>query len=248
MNAQLARRALSACALGAAATLVALASLGTPARATETPWSLETDCTTCHDSQATSIVVPTHEALGCSICHSDEDALAEVHSDVDEETRAPRRLKTTDVADAVCLGCHGDGTIAAPDAGQSASGEKTAEAPATTEGNDVDAKATEAAAPTATPSENKAQADADSTKGADQEQDEPGRTALIAATADSTVLTDEKGTTVNPHDLPAVEDHASINCIDCHKGHSSDTIEVSAMKACTLCHHENVFECYTCHE
>lgn len=268
MDARLTKRALGACALGAAALMV-LASLGTSAQAASTPWSPETDCTACHESQATSVAVPTHEALGCTICHSDADALADVHADVDESTRSPRRLKTTDVPDATCLGCHGDGMIAAPQAGQSATDQQDDPATEATDNTDAQASSKDAAdnapkadartdqktgdskADAATSDEKTPDADGNQTtdsKSADSDQAEPGRSALIAATADSTVLTDENGTTVNPHDLPAVEDHASVNCIDCHKGHTDDALEVSAMKTCVLCHHENVFECYTCHE
>lgn len=244
MNARLTKQALGVCGLGAAMALVALTSLGTPVRATESTWSPDADCAVCHESQAASIAVPTHESLGCAICHSDEDALAKVHADVDGSSRSPRRLKTTDVPDATCLACHGDGMIAAPEAGQDTAAEKASE-PA---GADVSRKVADKQASDIPGTKDAGNAEDAATEGIDTEQAEPGRTALIAATAGCTVLTDEKGTKVNPHDLPPVEDHATVNCIDCHKGHSDDTLEDSATKACTLCHHENVFECYTCHE
>lgn len=268
MDARLTKQTLGACALGAVA-LMALASLGTPAQAASTPWSPQADCTACHESQATSVAIPTHEALGCSICHSDADALADVHADVDESSRSPRRLKATDVPDTTCLGCHGDGMIAAPETGQGVGAQKTSDTAEAANSTDAqatpkdaadnadktvpgtDQKAGDSKASADTSGEKAPDADSDQaadSKAIDGDQAKPGRSALIAATADSTVLTDENGTTVNPHDLPAVEDHASVNCIDCHKGHTDDALEVSAMKACVLCHHENVFECYTCHE
>ena len=73
--------------------------------------------------------------------------------------------------------------------------------------------------------------------------------ALAEATADVDVLTDSEGTVVNPHDLPDVADHATISCTDCHKVHTAETktLEQTAMTACTNCHHADVFECGTCH-
>ena len=69
-----------------------------------------------------------------------------------------------------------------------------------------------------------------------------------AATEDSVVLTDVNGTVVNPHDLPAVEDHAGITCASCHKSHEvSESTEKSAKRTCASCHHADVYECYTCH-
>lgn len=71
--------------------------------------------------------------------------------------------------------------------------------------------------------------------------------ALIEATADSEALTDSEGTVVNPHDLPAVKDHKSFTCDACHKMHTSDSPANRAATQCVSCHHEDVYECYTCH-
>lgn len=69
-----------------------------------------------------------------------------------------------------------------------------------------------------------------------------------AATEGSDALTDENGTVVNPHDLPAVEDHAGITCASCHKSHEvSESTEKSADRTCASCHHADIYECYTCH-
>lgn len=208
---------------------------------TSSAWSSSADCALCHSSQVDSAEETAHAILGCVGCHSDEEALATVHEDVDESTRAPRRLKTTEVTADTCLSCHGDGMIAAPSTNtpEEDASEPTEEASKTVEDSD------------ATPAESSsksAEAAPEKGDGNEEAEEEIPHTALISATAACTVLTDENGTTVNPHDLPAVEDHASITCVTCHKGHSSDTIEESAVKACALCHHENVFECYTCHE
>ena len=62
-------------------------------------------------------------------------------------------------------------------------------------------------------------------------------------------LTDDNGTVVNPHDLPDVADHDPITCIDCHVMHKDGDEPVGdvAKAKCISCHHENVFECGTCH-
>lgn len=61
------------------------------------------------------------------------------------------------------------------------------------------------------------------------------------------LLTDDKGTTVNPHALPDVADHDPIGCTDCHTVHKGKTVEETAPAKCLSCHHENVYECGTCH-
>jgi hypothetical protein len=71
---------------------------------------------------------------------------------------------------------------------------------------------------------------------------------LKVATVGTTVLTDDNGTTVNPHDLPQIAEHQeSITCSDCHKMHKPEPIAEVAPKTCTTCHHQNVYECGTCH-
>ena len=228
---QLLQRGAAACAvLGiAAVVLAAQAPTPTPAQAADV-WSSSTDCAACHVSQVQSVEGGSHEILACVGCHNDEKILADVHKAVDASSKMPRRLKKTEVAEATCLGCHGNGMIAAPQAEEKVTSTQT----------DV---------PSEKPNDSGATPDAKTAvqETPDAEEVIPHE-ALIAATAASTALTDENGTVVNPHDLPAVEDHASLTCVSCHKGHADDTIEESAMKACVLCHHESVFECYTCHE
>ena len=72
---------------------------------------------------------------------------------------------------------------------------------------------------------------------------------VAALTADSTALTDDKGTVVNPHERPAGEKHEAnpATCTDCHNNHSND-LPKDAMKYCAQCHHRGTFECGTCHE
>lgn len=71
--------------------------------------------------------------------------------------------------------------------------------------------------------------------------------ALAQATADLTDLTDNNGTTVNPHDLPAIDSHAGITCGSCHKMHDDKTAVEASQNTCLNCHHDNVYECGTCH-
>lgn len=226
MYEQLVKRGATACvALGIAViALAAQAPTPTPAQAADA-WSSSVDCAACHTSQAKTVEGDTHEILACVGCHNDEKALADVHKDADASSKMPRRLKKTEVTEATCLGCHGDGMIAAPQVKE----DDTATTKST------DAKGT----PSPKESANKAPA---------KTKEVVSHEALIAATATSVALTDKNGIVVNPHDLPAVEDHSSITCVTCHKGHTDDTIDESAIKACVLCHHESVFECYTCHE
>lgn len=71
---------------------------------------------------------------------------------------------------------------------------------------------------------------------------------LAARTDGSDALVDTQGTVANPHALGDVADHESISCSDCHKMHASEPAFQTAKDKCTTCHHQNVFECYTCHE
>ncbi|WP_232050889.1 cytochrome c3 family protein [Arabiibacter massiliensis] len=68
---------------------------------------------------------------------------------------------------------------------------------------------------------------------------------LAAKTADVDVLTDADGTTVNPHAMDRTGDHSSITCTSCHTVHE---VEDDQKQLCLSCHHEDVFECRTCHE
>lgn len=74
------------------------------------------------------------------------------------------------------------------------------------------------------------------------------REALIEATEGKVVLTDTEGTSRNPHDPEGIAEHETLACGDCHNMHSTEDMQVRAMKQCESCHHEGVFECYTCHD
>lgn len=68
------------------------------------------------------------------------------------------------------------------------------------------------------------------------------------ATLGSTILTDNNGTIVNPHLLPESHQGQKVSCIDCHVMHKTNDIAKSAQNTCISCHHENVYQCGTCHE
>ncbi|MEG0070644.1 MAG: cytochrome c3 family protein [Raoultibacter sp.] len=70
---------------------------------------------------------------------------------------------------------------------------------------------------------------------------------LKTATAATTVCTDSKGKVVNPHDLPINKDHEGITCSNCHAMHSDKKASTLAPEECLSCHHQNVYECNTCH-
>lgn len=71
---------------------------------------------------------------------------------------------------------------------------------------------------------------------------------LAAKTADSKVLTDANGKTVNPHDLPSGHLGNKVTCFDCHRAHDGSDVADNAPKACISCHHQDVYECNTCHQ
>lgn len=71
---------------------------------------------------------------------------------------------------------------------------------------------------------------------------------LATKTADYKDLVDAEGTIVNPHALPETEKHNGRVCGDCHKMHESgQDMAKNSMQYCRSCHHEDVFECNTCH-
>lgn len=74
------------------------------------------------------------------------------------------------------------------------------------------------------------------------------RAEIARETEGVEACTDSKGTTVNPHDLPANDDHEKVVCGDCHSMHSTEKAEDLASEKCISCHHQNVYECFTCHE
>jgi hypothetical protein len=75
------------------------------------------------------------------------------------------------------------------------------------------------------------------------------KSELATQTVNSTALTDSNGLTVNPHQLPEVGTHQSITCTECHYMHKpADDLAANAKAKCVSCHHQDVFECNTCHD
>lgn len=70
---------------------------------------------------------------------------------------------------------------------------------------------------------------------------------LASITADLTVLTDDEGTIVNPHDLPTGHADEKVSCSDCHRMHAEEGGSMAASETCQSCHHKNVYTCNTCH-
>lgn len=72
--------------------------------------------------------------------------------------------------------------------------------------------------------------------------------ADLAQKTTDTLLVDEGGTSVNPHDLAESDSHNDIACGDCHSLHKAEPALDTAYEQCSSCHHKGVFECMTCHE
>ncbi|MGV8083532.1 MAG: cytochrome c3 family protein [Coriobacteriia bacterium] len=69
--------------------------------------------------------------------------------------------------------------------------------------------------------------------------------ALAEKTKDSTALTDKNGLSVNPHAIPVNETHETDpECSNCHSVHG----QRDPKQYCIGCHHQDVFECMTCHK
>lgn len=75
---------------------------------------------------------------------------------------------------------------------------------------------------------------------------------LASTTSASTSLTDLKDLTINPHEVTSTYNkngaHDIITCSSCHVMHEKSAPAEKAQATCKSCHHEDVYECYTCHE
>ncbi len=225
--------------LAAAGLFVGLTQPGTVRAAGE--WSADMDCSACHVVEAASLSEgpSPHGSLTCSTCHSDEKFLSDVHKGVDASSTLPKKLKKAKVDAETCLACHG-GAAATPARDAQVSVEKASEAK-----DAADANA--AAEKDADPKADAAAKDSGSTD-SDSADKNAGWEALAALTADSEALVDAEGTVVNPHALPEGAGHEAISCTDCHKVHTEADPVKTATAKCRSCHHEDVFECYTCHD
>lgn len=74
---------------------------------------------------------------------------------------------------------------------------------------------------------------------------------LAEKTAQSTVLTDDDDTVVNPHEVKTLHNaagqHDDVTCSNCHAMHDDEGTESHSQQLCLECHHQNVYECNTCH-
>lgn len=84
---------------------------GASTPAVQATWSADIACDTCHAAeQATydnaSCEASHHKEVTCLQCHADEATLATVHEGKTATDALPKRLKQTNVEDAICFSCH----------------------------------------------------------------------------------------------------------------------------------------------
>lgn len=212
------------------------------AASNKTEWSLEADCAACHEKQAISFesVEPAVESAGAedkdksktgaekaggSEAQADANKAVSVAPDknVDGEDEAVEPLATTH-AGVMCAACHNDE-------------EKLAEAHENATGPKLVRRLKYTYVETQT-----CLICHDSWE------------SLAEKTEDCTMLTDSSGTVVNPHAAPATHtqdsgtDKAYVACYMCHDMHGTVSVEEQADYTCQGCHHEDVYECHTCHE
>lgn len=74
---------------------------------------------------------------------------------------------------------------------------------------------------------------------------------LASTTSPDSNLADIKGLSINPHEVTSVHNkngaHDIINCSSCHTMHEESAPSEKSQATCKSCHHEEVYECYTCH-
>lgn len=86
---------------------------GSGSAAVEVAWTPQADCSSCHEAEAatvtdTACLAGHHtstQGFECVTCHADESALTEVHQDM-SNGKVPKKLKKTEVDQALCLSCH----------------------------------------------------------------------------------------------------------------------------------------------
>lgn len=222
----------------------AVPAAGTADDVTGTTWSLETDCVACHSSEAESMedvgaLVAQHAVLGleaCVACHDDADGkLAKAHANYLTSTKIPKRLSKSTVSVETCTlaGCHDIESLAE-------STEETALLE-DTKGTQVNAHAilleeTHEGNLTCVSCHTMhvvyaAGSDAD---------------ANVGDAGDDSVASDDSVTSVTRTDKTDVGDIDDVDGGAEALSRAQATLN-NAMETCTVCHHEEVFECYTCH-
>lgn len=198
-------------------------------------WSLEADCASCHEKQAASFESVGVEGKGDSKAEVEKVDGAESKADVNKATSAASDKNADGEAKAVeplavthagvmCATCHNDE-------------EKLAEAHENATGPKLVRRLKYTYVETQT-----CLACHDSWE------------SLAEKTKDCTMLADKRGTVVNPHAAPATHtqgtetEKAYVACYMCHDMHGTDSVEEQADYTCQGCHHEDVYECHTCHE
>lgn len=211
------------------------------AAATEYEWSMDLDCTLCHQKEVVSL-------------ESGEEAAAEKEVDAKEAPASKDTTNNKDTEDEPAAGKATDQEPARPSVGETTEDSGIADYAAmhvATFGFEcatchVESEGLEAGHKklnSGKEAKRLRKSEVDASFCTDCHQIEE----LAEATATYTGLTDANGTCVNPHDLPAGESHESVLCTDCHQVHSEKTLNETAVTTCNGCHHAGVFECGTCH-
>ena len=197
------------------------------------PWSLESDCAACHISQAQSAEedgapYAMHALLGleeCSDCHDDADGkLTKAHAKYLTSTKVPTRLSKSTVSVETCTasGCHAiDELIEETEDSAVLEDEK---------GTQVNAHA--------------------------MLLSETHETAKITCASchvmHSAPSTDEDDGEADPDDsatgsADSTSDAGNPAGANAEASTSHDATVERSLQTCETCHHEGVFECYTCH-
>lgn len=265
----------AACAVLAASALAGTAWADTGA-GVQDAWSMASDCTACHAVQAASLVAPADDAgagvdkgasgekAGAAVSAGEKDAAGAEAGDKRDAVKAVGTEVGAAVgADVVATGKAGAGASPAAVSGEPAAA--VADDPddfSDADGELLGARHGFAACTSCHADEKglgKVHKRVDASSAAPKRLKKTGvdegfcltchgeRSALAALTAEVDVLTDDNGLTVNPHDLPGNVEHGGIGCESCHYMHAGKSAEELAVSLCSSCHHEGVYECFTCH-
>ncbi|MDR0499947.1 MAG: cytochrome c3 family protein [Coriobacteriales bacterium] len=77
-------------------------------------WSMQSDCATCHTSEASAasdskhVQAAAHEALKCVSCHEQEAVLTKSHDGVSLTDKPATKPTVITVSEKTCIGCHGE--------------------------------------------------------------------------------------------------------------------------------------------